>query len=343
MGKVYKHAVATIIAAASTAAADGFLWSQVKAKPCSEKIITTPDGTSGTIYVEPLTAEALDHLPLSSRAWCFQEYMLSSRHLVYNERELVWQYRSLPHATVTVGSVEYSSQRVRSAVFGIFHTEGTIPAPDTDDRKKKSQWQEVVRNYTRRALTDSRDRLNAITGVANEFSELWQDECMFGSWRSRFVEELAWSVTAGIDDSAHHRLEFAPTWSWASMHPSVQITPGWLDEVADTTLIFLSDCHREATIMGTVLTSDQIPIATTVGFYDNSQDWGCMDTDLLECDVLPQILFLLLGSDDGDMHALVLNPAGAGLYQRIGLGVFDKPDELESPWLKAKKKEIVLV
>lgn len=345
MGKVYKNAVAVIIAGSTTAAANGFLRNRAKPKPCLATGFTAPDGTSGTICIEPLTPGSFNTMPLSRRAWCFQEYFLSNRHLFYTDRELVWQCTVLPQATVTVGSIEYPPPAYR-AQFGLFYTAATKVHNTADSRAKKRLWQDILRDYTRRALTDPRDRLNAIAGVTAELSELWNDQCIFGSWKSRFTEELAWSVD-GMDGLGliERQTEFAPTWSWASMNPSVQITSGWLDEVdSDTMLVSLSEDQRTAKIVGKTLVSDQIPISTAGGTYARGQDWGYIETDLQDTEALPKDLFLLIGHDLEEVHTVLLAPTGDGSYRRIGLGVFEGAgDEIESLWSSAQKKEITLV
>jgi hypothetical protein len=343
MGQVYKDASATIIAGASQSATKGFL--RTRTPPLESRckmFVTMPDGVSGNITLSPLTYGAFNFLPLSGRAWGFQEYLLSSRHLYYTGRELVWQCRSLSHRTVTIGSVAYPSVSDR-VPFGMFHGRERHNLRYADTNSRKAIWKSILTEYTRRALTDPADKLNAMAGVANELAELWNDEYVFGIWRSRFVEELAWSISGG-DGLLDQRLSLAPSWSWASMKPSVQICAGWIDEMSDTALKSLSDDRREASVNGKVLTSVQIPISTDGDLYDKTQSWGYVETDLEEIQVVERAYFLMIGYADNNIYALFLAGIGRGKYARLGLGVFEDPDEeIISMWSHQERQDVILV
>ncbi|KAK7981553.1 hypothetical protein PG988_003791 [Apiospora saccharicola] len=108
MGQIYKNATATIMAAAAESASEGFLSSNPYKITSCEVSLTVPDGTSGRVTICPIERLEFGWMPLSKRAWSFQEHFLSSRHLVYTDKELVWQCRSLKVATITKGPVRYA-------------------------------------------------------------------------------------------------------------------------------------------------------------------------------------------------------------------------------------------
>ncbi|KAI1850296.1 hypothetical protein JX266_004154 [Neoarthrinium moseri] len=340
MGKIYKNATATIIAASSKAAGDGFLQWKTETKFCCQQQLTGPNGRPGHIYLTPLQSTSFHTQPLSHRAWAFQEYLLSSRHLYYTDKELVWQCRSLSLETIRPNIVQYPSRASR-VPFGIFHAAESSDAHLTTEGQKNF-WHHILTDYTRRALTDPEDRLNAITGVTQELSELWSDECVFGLWKSRFIEELAWTVSWAGDFEA--RSDRAPTWSWVSMPPTVQIASGRFDSEPDAILVSLSINKKCAVVQGRTLTSAQAQLVLDDGIYQKEQPWGYIETDLEETKATSQSLLLLLGYDADVAYALVLGRVDETQYMRLGLGVFEQvSEEVTALWAQAEMKEIMLV
>lgn len=86
MGQIYKDATATIIATAAKSASEGFLGGSVQETPNCEVYLTAPDGTSSLITIFPFEEFKFTSMPLSKRAWCFQEYVLSRRYLYYTDK-----------------------------------------------------------------------------------------------------------------------------------------------------------------------------------------------------------------------------------------------------------------
>lgn len=107
MGQIYKNSIATIMAAAASSASEGFLEDNAQEILSCEVFLTAPDGISGRVKVCPREDFDFQSMPLSKRAWCFPEYVLSSRHLFFTDKELVWQCRFSKVATVSQGSIRY--------------------------------------------------------------------------------------------------------------------------------------------------------------------------------------------------------------------------------------------
>ncbi|KAK7928250.1 hypothetical protein PG985_005248 [Apiospora marii] len=138
MGHIYKNATATIMAAAAESASEGFLRGRLQETPNCEVSLTTPDGTSGLVTICPLVWADLGSMPLSKRAWCFQEHVLSSRHLHYMDKELLWQCRYAELATVLTSAA-------------ILMTEPTKP----NQGEGEGQWQDQLKS--RRETNYGRD------------------------------------------------------------------------------------------------------------------------------------------------------------------------------------------
>jgi hypothetical protein len=142
--------------------------------------------------------------PLNQRGWVLQEEILSFRSLCYDPWEARWRCPGL---------------RACECVPEGFPRKSFTDEESGMEASLFREWQEIVRQFSRRKLTFSKDKLPAISGIASEFSRYWQTDYLAGLWRHQLREHLAWFVT---DLSKHPNTsrasEFrAPSWSWASI------------------------------------------------------------------------------------------------------------------------------
>lgn len=74
--------------------------------------------------------------------------------------------------------------------------------------------------YTARSLTKPRDRLLALSGIAEQFSSLWpESEYKAGLWTHELLKSLEWRRQGELKSRpTKYR---APSWSWASMESSI--------------------------------------------------------------------------------------------------------------------------
>lgn len=96
---------------------------------------------------------------------------------------------------------------------------------DTGENRSRLQllWAQLVREFTQRRLTQERDRLPALSGLAAFAKMDTVDDYICGHWKSEFPESLLWSLEPSAGRRPHgeesKRLQpyYAPTWSWASV------------------------------------------------------------------------------------------------------------------------------
>ncbi len=81
------------------------------------------------------------------------------------------------------------------------------------------EWAAIVRQYSRRAVTFSADRLPAIMGIV----AVWGNRLRWslgsyraGLWSERFLCDLLWRAARTVTPRAAHASFIAPSWSWAS-------------------------------------------------------------------------------------------------------------------------------
>ncbi|KAH0565008.1 hypothetical protein GP486_001606 [Trichoglossum hirsutum] len=89
-------------------------------------------------------------------------------------------------------------------------------------------WMKLVEVFTHRFVTMSRDRILAISGIAERYGRVFGDQYCAGIWRSTFAKALFWEPAGEL----HPRPQIwqGPSWSWTSINGPVRFT---LDSVSD--------------------------------------------------------------------------------------------------------------
>jgi hypothetical protein len=167
---------------------------------------------------------------LATRAWTFQEKILSPRTIHFGNRGAFWECRTkianefLPDGLRHQPGSSLINERARQASFSHW-------------------WADVVRLYSAANSTYSQDKLPALSGIARRIQEERGGEYIAGMWREEDIEtQLCWQATTPRNRPPWR----APTWSWASVDGGVSYrvkNSGCLDKVyahvLDTEIIFL--------------------------------------------------------------------------------------------------------
>ena len=154
--------------------------------------------------------------PLSERGWAFQERLLSRRILHFASDQVALECLE--------GMVFEDGLRIPKRYY---HA-----CPDKDRSKKASRrrninWDELGKNsdapldrwnsllevYGKRKLRFAGDKLPALSGIAEVYSELMQDEYIAGVWRKNLIEGICWQSLRCTAVGEYR----APSWSWASV------------------------------------------------------------------------------------------------------------------------------
>lgn len=185
--------------------------------------------------------------PIALRAWTFQEAILSTRLLIFASHQIYWSCRE---SYVGCGGIHNFSKtsivhpdcqgpQSKMCVCGISATRQITP-PDLvpgvftlgqcNSMSTDAQWDMVVTNFSRRALTFESDKLVSFSAAASYFDTLFRArwplvQYAAGLWFSKespssFIRQLLWwsenPSTAGRPESFR-----APTWSWASINGEI--------------------------------------------------------------------------------------------------------------------------
>ncbi|KAK4033774.1 hypothetical protein C8A01DRAFT_19325 [Parachaetomium inaequale] len=223
-------------------------------------------------------------------------------------------------------------------------------------------WRRIVEDYTRRGLTVPSDRLPALAGITRELEWVWQDECVFGVWKSLAANLLCWQATKRSTRSG-----MAPTWSWASISGSVRLAicdrSHMRMELELSHISFdggvqdgVAEPGQESDFPRLTLTGKVIePQPETIHTPEESVAWHF---DLDEPIFRHEVSHLLLDYHSNpvdrqkrtEMMCIAIRKIEDGVYERVGVlnyeykrGVFEE----DTPWLKlvkeASKVQIQLV
>jgi hypothetical protein len=171
-------------------------------------------------------------VPLTTRAWVFQETFLARRILYATPSELAWECsihemcecRVLPIDGKTRQAVEWEDYGLIRTLGQILHVQNVGSAEPPLSSKLKL-WAEVVGRYSDKQLTRWTDRLAAIQGVVEALAQTMPDkfkteDYLFGLWRPNLEKLMLWTRhprTPGDSTTAATLREIAPSWSWVTM------------------------------------------------------------------------------------------------------------------------------
>jgi len=245
MSFYYGNSLLTISAASASSCDEGFLkqnWNE----NILENHLSLPfdDGRSGLhgarLHLLPPTTSPRE--PIDYRAWTLQEGLLSNRILSFGPNSISWSCLSSEFGALHIGPLRrtFRVARPRSQSFrpephmrvGAEHLSSNTKILHNilsyngrthhELRNILNFWDEIVHEYTSRALSDPADKLSAISGVAREFS--WRfspptdpemPRYLAGMWWSDLLPlQLLWQV---VGPCRRRPVYVAPSWSWASV------------------------------------------------------------------------------------------------------------------------------
>lgn len=212
---------------------------------------------------------------LSTRAWAFQERLLSPRTLHFGPNEMAWECRAL--CTCECSATNERTGLTTSLLKG---SHALQPSHVGGELEKKglgiidNAWQrDIVEEYTRLHLTMDTDRLSALAGLATTTLALRPgDQYMAGLWRSTLASGLSWytaierASTRLPSGEASGMWSHMPTWSWAAV--SGQIRHARVANVpVGSPLIKILDIEYKASAKYPMGSGPQTPASLTVWGY----------------------------------------------------------------------------
>ncbi len=156
--------------------------------------------------------------PLFMRAWCFQEHTLAPRVLYVDNTEFSYSCRSgricecSGPENWTVGGFDDIHQVSKASIQELRMASHFGQDLSADDVLRK--WQDTTMQYSGRKLTFHRDKLTALSAIADIVPRGVLGDYVAGLWSYRLIDQLCWRIF----DHRKPRPEgnTAPSFSWAS-------------------------------------------------------------------------------------------------------------------------------
>ena len=245
MEAVYRNAHLTLAATSSSSGAAGFY----RPTPDYEVSGTSESGQSYSLFFREKIDHHIENIgnppdfshqaddreiagrptsarhPLLTRAWVFQERLLSTRVLHFGPYELFFECRTGMQCECDgIGYADSSETVAMPATKPLYddtlgnhslHRKVGDRLGYRDDWAARL-WRTMASSYTALGITHPRDRLPAIGGLAKSMRALRASDYLAGLWRDSLADDLLWTVNAN-PVGARPSPRSAPTWSWASV------------------------------------------------------------------------------------------------------------------------------
>lgn len=372
MNKIYRGAYVTIIAASSDHVTKGFLKDRLSRIPAARIPFVCHDGTVGSVCLANLDWDFWDarHAyydviePVNGRGWCMQERFLSERAFVFASDTLRYYCQT---ETVSIGDALCEPSTSMSLPRSIFLPNYKLSEEELV--KARQAWQYVIWDYTRRELRiGGEDKLNAVGGIAEQFSSVWNSRYLAGIWEHNLLEDLLWERSIASDPVARSHIYRAPSWSWASMDGIVDGTvqaetlkvgqPGVLHcEIVECEVTLRSTKSPFAAVTAGHLklvgelykvttknsTSSQSIWPLSLGSEESAIGWAKLDAldDIKDVDDL-FVVPILWNATLSSVGALVLAAADKGVFRRVG--IFSASREHSLAWIgTVKAHELTII
>ncbi|KAK8004568.1 hypothetical protein PG989_004287 [Apiospora arundinis] len=241
MGEIYSGAYLTVCAASSSSAQEGYLDREF-VTPITVPVdpVSDPSGSIGGTYVfEPImwlhdlnfTYNECGQFSLSSsdwatRAWTHQEMKMSTRLLYFTTSGMHFncgQYidSEYPYHIRLPDPATFMDDA--TTIYDRVGLESLYELSDTYDIYL--EWtRRVTVKHGGRNMTEPTDAFPSLSGLANIFASLLQDDYVAGLWRKSLLSGLTWCT----ENPAHNSLEsLFPSWSWVAhgrIRAGVQLT-----------------------------------------------------------------------------------------------------------------------
>lgn len=141
---------------------------------------------------------------LNDRAWIFQERNLSRRILHFAKDQVYWQCREGSACEIRPSFCPGMNTAMRFAISEIKHEYDAL-----------EQWTVIVQEYSCGKLSETKDKLPALSGMASEMQLASKDTYLAGLWREHLLFGLCWRVQNPHPERP--KPYRAPSWSWASL------------------------------------------------------------------------------------------------------------------------------
>jgi hypothetical protein len=155
---------------------------------------------------------------LNNRGWVVQERYLSRRTLHFTTKQVFWECDGESACETCPGG--YPRRPTDFCPYEL--KRGVID---------RSNWDNLVSQYSGADLTHSSDRLIAIEGLARSIQVTTNDQYVAGMWKEWIERQLAWSPSEEFRPIPNTS---SPSWSWVSGIGRVSLPLIWFDGIPNS-------------------------------------------------------------------------------------------------------------
>jgi hypothetical protein len=281
MSDIYTNAYVTLAAAGASDSRGGchttrnpltFAPCRIRGSTKQDSLFALPQYFMHGCQIEDLERNST----LFTRAWVFQERMLSPRVLYYGSKGLAFNCRCVFGCETDINGQAWPLQPTGRKHLELWED----PLADLEwlrcvrlrDRpfvqkdELHDTWCELLAAYTPLKMSNQGDKLLALSGVAKVVAEVQDVQLGYlaGLWRKCFIQGLLWYVITGHE--ARPQAYRAPSWSWAAIEGQVRN----FDNGTAARFVFIwrtdlarlmeaqvsthpSDCHQTGQVSGAYL------------------------------------------------------------------------------------------
>jgi hypothetical protein len=226
MSSIYAGAVCTICAMSVHAATEGFLRPAggMENDAATTWHVNIRDAESDQVAVLEIRSDLLQKRtrdqPLLSRAWTFQEALLSPRLIMFFSEGQRPVFRCARSALRSDGGI-LSQMPIALTCMEDMIVKLQSKQGGSRSYKISEEWVTLVKLYAERSVTFPGDRLPALMGIVAE----WENRLGLGTYRAGLWSgtircDLLWRAERDFSPRAAHESFVAPSWSWVSRaHP----------------------------------------------------------------------------------------------------------------------------
>ena len=237
MDVIFSQAVATIVSLSGKDASSGLPGVQEESRRVRQCSVTV--GPWQLFAKLPELSVTLENSKWHTRAWTFQEGILSKRCLFFSEDQVYFQCQSGYYTEDSHG--DQTRHEWDSGFFNPFSKKGT---KSTDSFYEVfNVYNRLVKAYSRREYTYHSDSLNAFQGVLSSFNTSFEWNFISALPEDVFDLALLWSPMSTADlrprESSHHPEDAVcrtPTWCWTSWIGSIFWNPWRIASYAGSTV-----------------------------------------------------------------------------------------------------------